>query len=287
MNRWHPAPRAIIDDELMRRWTKENPAPDLVIHMVLVSRIESGAPWTKGKLSRWAGVTDYKARQCIAAAEAWLKEWTEPQLQTSTPFNRIGDEVNNRTHSIISTTCDTDSTAIQPQKTANQPLARASSSSTRTHTPHTHVGLSVKPDEIESPATPDPEPTPKPDELGKLWTDMEAIRLRHVKGRTGRLGKRRDTLRRRVAEHSVDIVLHAWLWLWESSHKRAQYLRDEGYGVNTFLRASNLRDYVDMSAGWDKAQEIDKATTQAIAKFDIFNTTDDDFDEHGNLIWPH
>ena len=281
MDQWHPAPRALIDDELMRRWTKENPAPDLVIHMVLVSRIESGAPWTKGKLAKWAGITDYKSRQCIAAANAWVKAWTEPQLETRPSFNRMGDEVNNRTHSIISNTCEADSTAIQPQKTAIQPLARASSNSTLTHTETNHVGVSELTTNDRPPKTPKSKPKPKTEnpapDIAALWDEMEAIRLRNVAGsRRAALGKRRDTLRRRVSEHGRDVVLHTWLWLWESQHKRAVYLRDEGYGLATFLRASNLRDYVDMSRVWDPSAEE--------KPFDIWNTTDDDFDENGMLI---
>ena len=87
------------------------------------------------------------------------------------------------------------------------------------------------------------------------------------------LGKRRDTLRLRVAEHGADMVLHAWTWWWRSDDKRARYLRDEGYGMSTFLRASKMRDYVDHAANWNP----DATPGQAWY-------TDDDFDEHGNLM---
>ena len=311
MGQWRKIPSAWIANLGSVRWTPEQPAPDAVGFIWAVDQLAGGVPISIRGLSAAMGWTRRHGDRILKAAKEWDKLCTKNGTSYAPPKT-------------IDTTTLQAQTGQKRDKLRTKngtPRARAvvEVRENRLERQNTNVGLSdVKPHHLEpgpaktgngeigatsAPAdsssiggtaadrNPSPMPekaaTPKPDELATLWADMEAIRLRHVKGRTGRLGKRRDTLRRRVAEHSVDIVLHAWQWLWESSHKRAQYLRDEGYGVNTFLRASNLRDYVDMAATWDKQQEIDKAHTQALAKFDIFNTTDDDFDEHGNLIWPH
>ena len=68
MRQWHPAPRAMIDDELMRQWTRDNPAPDLVVHMVLISRMLSGNPWGRAKLAGWSGLTKHAATKAIKDA---------------------------------------------------------------------------------------------------------------------------------------------------------------------------------------------------------------------------
>ena len=75
MKQWHPVPRAMIDDELMRRWDRTNPAPDLVVHMVLVSRILSGNPWGRAKLAAWSGLSKHRASAAIKAAQQWAEEW--------------------------------------------------------------------------------------------------------------------------------------------------------------------------------------------------------------------
>ena len=75
MKQWHPVPRAMIDDELMRRWDRTNPAPDLVVHMVLVSRILSGNPWGRAKLAAWSGLSKHRASAAIKAAQQWADEW--------------------------------------------------------------------------------------------------------------------------------------------------------------------------------------------------------------------
>jgi len=82
MKQWHPAPRVMIDDELMRRWTPENPAPDLVVHMVLMAKIHSGDAWGVGKLMRFSGLSKHYARQAISRAEQWVAEWQYPKISS-------------------------------------------------------------------------------------------------------------------------------------------------------------------------------------------------------------
>ena len=60
----------------------------------------------------------------------------------------------------------------------------------------------------------------------------------------------------------------------QADDPRARYLRENGYGIDTFMRASKLRDYMDRASQWQPGQEVNAG--------DWFD--DAQFDEHGNLM---
>jgi hypothetical protein len=108
---------------------------------------------------------------------------------------------------------------------------------------------------------------------------MEDLRLQHTpNGSRAKLGKRREDLRRRVAEHGLEAFEHAWRWLWESNHDRARFLRENGYGIGTFLRAGKCRSYVEFAAQWEPGTDAKPAASLE------YWPSDEDFDDDGNLI---
>jgi len=58
---------------------------------------------------------------------------------------------------------------------------------------------------------------------------------------------RQRTLKARLKEHTAQDVVAVVKWWLQSSHQRAQYLRDNGYGIDTVLRPSNFTTYLELS----------------------------------------
>ena len=87
-------------------------------------------------------------------------------------------------------------------------------------------------------------------ELAVLWQSINDLR----DGRALKLNAARaKVLRARVVEHSAEEVLDVVSWQATSQHPRAVYLREQGYGVDTLLRAGKFAGYLEMvGAGWQQ-----------------------------------
>ena len=281
MKQWHPAPRGMIDDELMRVWTRENPAPDLVVHMVLCSRIHTGEPWGKSKLSRWSGLTDYKARQAIKRAEQWMEAW-------NSEINRHATHPNAHQSSTIPGTYDDESTEkIQKNPTFNRSRARSSYTGTGTDTEldainvgtsadnHTNSSgskvapLSVLSDERTGGQPPldgnrGPSP-PKGGTRGKNIGNEETRELWQAlndKRKQWKQGARALKLTPQIASALVealryatpDEILHAYDWY--TTAKDARWWQDHGCDLVTFCRKKHLGEFINKAAEW--SIEIEK-----------------------------
>ena len=77
MQYWRPVPQALITDTLIHRWTKDNPAPDLVGFLVAFDRLMAGTPWSARKLAVYAGWSRWRANQTLQAARDFQAEWQE------------------------------------------------------------------------------------------------------------------------------------------------------------------------------------------------------------------
>ena len=281
MKQWHPAPRGMIDDELMRVWTRDNPAPDLVVHMVLCSRIHTGEPWGKSKLSRWSGLTDYKARQAIKRAEQWMEAW-------NSEINRHATHLNAHQSSTNPGTYDDESTEkIRKNPTFNR--SRARSFDTHTHTDthedlinvgtsadnHTNSSgfevapLSVLSDERTGGQPPPdgnrgPSP-PKGGTRGKNIGNEESRELWQAlndKRKQWKQGARSLKLTPQIASALVealryatpDEILHAYDWY--TTAKDARWWQDHGCDLVTFCRKKHLGEFINKSGEW--SIEIEK-----------------------------
>lgn len=246
MQYWRPVPQALIADLLICRWTKENQAPDAVGYMVVLDRMMAGAPWSARKLATYAGWSRWKATQTLAQAKNFASTWGTGQPPVTVGYQPYQ-------------TNETNDIAEQPsQKPAKE----------QPETSHHGRGS------YKNTTKQNRKPKHTSSEIDVVWEEMETVRLEaNPKGKRRKVGGRRHTLQLRVNEHGKDAVLHAWVWFWNSNDRRARYLRDEGYGVQTFLRAGNLRDYIDKASDWTHGNET------ALGWFD-----DDDFDDTGNLV---
>ena len=82
------------------------------------------------------------------------------------------------------------------------------------------------------------------DKLAELWAELEAIRGGK---RIAPLGKRRAALGARLREHGRPAVLEVWRWVYTSEHRRAVFLRDQGYGAATILRPGKFSEYLQLA----------------------------------------
>jgi len=82
------------------------------------------------------------------------------------------------------------------------------------------------------------------DKLSDLWAELEEIRGGK---RVTALGKRRAALGARLREHDQAAVLDVWRWVYTSDHRRAVFLREQGYGAATILRPSKFSEYLQLS----------------------------------------
>lgn len=90
----------------------------------------------------------------------------------------------------------------------------------------------------------------RPYRIDEVWRDIDQIRKKHhhYTRRLLKLTKpRRAALKARLEEYGTAEVLRVVEWRESSPHKRAQFLRDGGHGIDTLLRASNFTQYLECS----------------------------------------
>lgn len=275
MKQWHPSPRGMIDDELMRVWTRENPAPDLVVHMVLCSRIDAGEPWGKSKLCKWSGLTDYRARQAIKRAEQWMEAWNEQ-------INRVTNHPNAYQSSTIADSYGDDSTGnIRKSPTFNRSRARALSS-THTRTPTEElIVVEINPDNHtlqdgikddrqsvlsddrsggQAPSACKQSPSPqKGATRGKNIGTAETRQLWEAlndKRKQWKQGARALKLTPQIASALVEAlryataaeVLHAYDWF--TTSREARWWQDHGCDLVTFCRKKHLGEFINKAGEW-------------------------------------
>ncbi len=86
MNVWHPAPRGLVIAAATERWTKERPAPQLVVYLWVWSQREDGENPTRRQVARLFGWTEHYARLMVDRVRTEHREWLEsfsPAAQTS------------------------------------------------------------------------------------------------------------------------------------------------------------------------------------------------------------
>ena len=286
---WHPAPRGMIDDELMRVWTRENPAPDLVVHMVLCSRIHSGAPWGKSKLCKWSGLTDYKARQAIKRAEQWMEAW-------NSEINRVTNHPNAHQSSTMAGTYEDESTGkIRKSPTFNPSRARSFNTHTETDTQSGHIDVETSSDNItiqdgpkehsqsvlsgsdaDGQAPPGGNPGPSPRKGATRGKNIGTVEVRQLwealndKRMEWKQGARSLKLTPQIASALVEAlryarpeeVLHAYDWY--TTAKAARWWQDHGCDLVTFCRRKHLGEFINKAGEWSleierQQEEIEQA----------------------------
>ena len=232
MKQWHPVPRAMIDDELMRRWDRTNPAPDLVVHMVLVSRILSGNPWGRAKLAAWSGLSKHRASAAIKAAQQWAEEWK------SGTFLPRGDPQHGQQPQAIP--------ATYADETGNNRAKRGHKSGTNRHHGRVITNTTTVQDNTDPPIKPVGN-----EQVRQLWAHLNARRAidKGGKARTLKLTPQiARALREALTYATPADVLRAYEWYLTASD--ARWWQDNGCDLMTFCRRKHVGEFINKSQEW-------------------------------------
>tara|TARA_R110000822_G_scaffold301311_1_gene425131 strand:- start:976 stop:1386 length:411 start_codon:yes stop_codon:yes gene_type:complete len=93
-----------------------------------------------------------------------------------------------------------------------------------------------------------------------LWDELNGLRksLDSAARPLKLSSSRQRSLKARLKEHSAADVVAVVEWWLRSSHQRAQYLRDNGYGIDTVLRPANFTTYLELASLPVTAQKSNK-----------------------------
>ncbi len=91
---WHPAPRGLINAAATHRWTKKNPAPDIVVYLWVWSQRDDGFTPSRNDIARTFGWTEHYARKMIRRVKEDSQRW-----QQLTKPKRLGRRPSNQQHS--------------------------------------------------------------------------------------------------------------------------------------------------------------------------------------------
>ena len=262
MEHWRPVPQALIADLMLEKWTETRPAPEIVGWLIAFDRTMARHPISVRRLADYCGWSRWKANQVSAKVKAFCDTWQEyqPVLTNSQRPSKANNDSNLQSK-----------TGQEPDgsQTENRHRARGIK-----ETKHEHVQLEDKDVQNEASKQQETKSGSVGVPVADVWSQMEEIRKRQKPGTKSRqLRGRYNDLKNRIIEHGAEEVLHAWRWLWESEDRRAVFMRSNGYETGSFLRASNLREYVDKANDWNP---------DVRSLGDWFS--DADFDEHGNII---
>lgn len=96
--------------------------------------------------------------------------------------------------------------------------------------------------------------------IRQLWDELNGLRksLDSAARPLKLSSSRQRSLKARLKEHSAADVVAVVEWWLRSSHQRAQYLRDNGYGIDTVLRPANFTTYLELASLPVTAQKSNK-----------------------------
>jgi hypothetical protein len=219
MKQWQPAPKDMVLELMKTRWSPENPAPEVVVHLWMWHLLESGGTVTVRDLMDYAGWKKWRAHQFQRDALSFRNDWTS---------HDSGQEVDKKRTSepVISDTCEP-----KPDKKrtgSGHSRARAVPSTTYNSTENTI--------------------TSDKDSVSDLWEEINEARKDALGGNLRALtltNKRRRFLGARLKKKDGrENVMRVVSWWLHSSHHRATFVR-ENHGWDTVQR--KFDEYLDCS----------------------------------------
>lgn len=244
MNQWHPVPAHMAAALSKQTWTTDNPAPEAVGYLWAWHMQHNQSAVSIRELAKWAGWKHWRARRVLEEMRDQIDAWEGKNT-------RIRTESAQFTHSkrTESAQLPDKNQGVTPEKrtqnaqemhtfSTESAHSRARSSSTNKNTITINKHTSDKPPPVER---------PKP--VRVVFNEIVRLRLEAWPGaRELTLTKARaQILKARITEHSGEDVIAVVKWWLESTHPRAGYLRENGHGIDTLLRASNFAKYLEFS----------------------------------------
>lgn len=240
MKQWQPAPKHMALELMKVRWTKENPAPDVVVHLWMWHLVSSGGTVTVRDIMDYAGWSKWKSHNFKKEFVTFRNHWVSHDSGQKPDKNVTATPT-------ISATCDD-----KPDAYAGHSRARAVLNTPTTL--QTTVNKTHKADK---------------DSLDALWEKVNAIRTRAGHARKLELPKpRRRVLRARVKEYSEGDVLRVVEWWLFSEHNHAVFLRERNTNVDTIISPSKFHKYLEASFEKNQASSKPKGVREMMEELD-------------------
>ena len=231
MKQWQPAPKHMALELMKVRWTKENPAPDVVVHLWMWHLVSSGGTVTVRDIMEYAAWSKWKSHNFKKEFVTFRNHWVSNDSGQKPDKNVTATPT-------ISATCDD-----KPDAYAGHSRARAVLNTPTTL--QTTVNKTHKADK---------------DSLDALWEKVNAIRTRA--GHTRKLSlppARRRVLRARVKDFNAEDVLRVIEWWLFSPHDKAVWLRENGIRMDTIISPSKFHKYLEYSHEENQASSKPKS----------------------------
>ena len=231
MKQWQPAPKHMALELMKVRWTKENPAPDVVVHLWMWHLVSSGGTVTVRDIMEYAAWSKWQSHNFKKEFVPFRNHWVSNDSGQKPDKNVTATPT-------ISATCDD-----KPDAYAGHSRARAVLNTPTTL--QTTVNKTHKADK---------------DSLDALWEKVNAIRTRA--GHTRKLSlppARRRVLRARVKDFNAEDVLRVIEWWLFSPHDKAVWLRENGIRMDTIISPSKFHKYLEYSHEENQASSKPKS----------------------------
>jgi len=245
MNQWHPVPAHMAAALSKHTWTTEHPAPDSVGYLWAWHMQHNRSAVSIRELASWAGWKNWKARKVLQEMNEQIDAWEGK----TTRIRTASAQPTHSERTVLAQHPDTNQIVTPEKRTVlAQPAHTFSTASA-----HSRASSSLKTKDtitIKEQNTADSEtPVERPKPVRSVFDEIVRLRLDAWPGaRELTLTKARaQILKARITEHSGEDVIAVVKWWLESTHPRAGYLRENGHGIDTLLRASNFAKYLEFS----------------------------------------
>ena len=240
MKQWQPVPSELAAALVKHRWTRDNPAPEVVAYLWAWKLIRDDVNVSIRDVANYAGWTRWKSRNLLERVKAEKLNWEET-TQGKKPHDSGQPPDNRRT------------TAGQPpdgQELKNQQLRNRNRTPTGQppDTDRTTAGRSRAFSSLnkQNKTTITKEQGAK-SSLVSLWDEINDIRQKNNLRKLSLSTSRKRTLKARLKEHGREDVLKVINWWTCSNHDRAVFLRKNGIGINTVISPSKFPEYLDFA----------------------------------------
>ena len=243
---WWPAVAA----NLTKPWPPEAVSADLRWWADQESVGRAKRPSRRSLQKRW-GLSDHHTRTAMRDSNTWEKSEISQGPPKDLP------KISQRSPKIDTQTIETTRGAL-PGSSQTPPNVLPTISSraelqTTHYKQHTTENKTIMSDSLKA--------------IRQLWTELNTFRSSlDSKAKELKLTKSRESaIRGRIKEHSADDVVTVVKWWLTSQHQRAQYLRDNGYGIDTILRASKFATYLEAASAPTPSGPQNKQPVSGIA----------------------
>jgi len=222
---WWPA----IAETIPHPWPAEAVSMDLRWWEDQETMGRAKRPGRPALRARW-GWTDRKARNAMKAAPERQKSSQSPARVQ--PASSQSPETDTQTPDIIGPRVQPESSPRPARVQPESPRVIKHKTQDRRHKTENKTITSDRPSPVR-----------------QVWVEINKIRIEKMPGAKDlKLTKARSQqLKARIMEHSATDVQAVIKWWLVSRHPRADYLRENGHGIDTLLRASNFAKYLEMA----------------------------------------